>query len=77
MGWQGWSTAILQLVTALLEAVRRSRSRSVRRRAADDGAGVLLGQLNPGSPDAADAAGADKPATSGTGRSSGGVDEQR
>lgn len=74
MGWQGWITAILQLVTALLEAVRRSRSSSVRRRAADDGAGVLLGQLNPGSSDAADA---DKPATSGTGRSAGSVDEQR
>lgn len=73
MGWQGWITSILQLVTSLLGAARRSRSRSVRRRAADDGAGLLLGQLNPGSSDAADA---DKSATAGTERNAGRVDEQ-
>ena len=73
MGWQGWITAILQLVNALLEAVRRSRSRSVRRRAADDGAGLLLGQLNPGS---SDAGSTDEPATAGPERNAGRVDEQ-
>lgn len=74
MGWQGWITAILQLFTALLDAVRRARSSSVRRRAASDGAGVLLGQLNPGS---ADAAGASESAKAGAERDAGRVDEQR
>lgn len=74
MDWKTWLAALLQLAAALLEAVRASRDVRVRRRAADDGAGVLIAQLNPGSPDAADA---DKSATSGTRRSAGGVDEQR
>ena len=73
MGWQGWITAILQLVTSLLGAARRSRSRSVRRRAADDGAGVLLGQLNPGN---SESASVDKLSTVGTERDSRRVDEQ-
>lgn len=74
MGWQGWITAILQLVTALLEAVRRSRSDAVRRRAADDGAGVLISQLNPGN---SESASVDKLSTVETERDSRRVDEQR
>ena len=73
MGWQGWFTAILRLVTAILDAVRLERSSSMRRRAASDGAGVLLGQLNPGS---SDAACADEPAKTGAGRDAGRVDGQ-
>ena len=73
MGWQGWFTAILRLVTAILNAVRLERSSSMRRRAASDGAGVLLGQLNPGS---SDAAGPAKPANTGAERDAGRVDGQ-
>lgn len=54
MDWKKWLTAILQIATFILEALRKWRSDSVRQRAASDGGGVLLGQLNPGASDSAD-----------------------
>lgn len=73
MDWASFLTTLLDVGLRLLERVDAARAAEFRRRVADDGAGVLLNQLNPG----ADAAGADKSATGDTRRSSGRVDEQR
>lgn len=72
--WAALLAALLQLGLRLLEKVDAARAAEFRRSVADDGAGVLISQLNPGS---ADSAGSADASTSGTGRSAGGVDEQR
>ncbi|WP_294558282.1 hypothetical protein [uncultured Mailhella sp.] len=65
---------LLRLAQALLEAWREARGRDVRRRARDDGAGLLLSQLRGG--DSAPA-GTDQPSEAGAERQGGAVDEQR
>ena len=70
--WAAFLADLLQLGLRLLEKVDAARAAEFRRRVADDGAGVLLDQLNSGD----DSAGVDKSATGGTGRSVGRVDEQ-
>lgn len=70
--WAALLAALLQAGLRLLEKVDAARAEDFRRRVAVDGAGVLLGQLNPGSSDAASSG---KSATSGTERSVGRVDE--
>ena len=72
--WAAFLAAILQLGLRLLEKVDAARAEDFRRRVADDGAGVLLSQLNPGN---SEPAGSDQPATSGTERDSGSVDGQQ
>ena len=72
--WAAFLAALLQLGLRLLEKVDAARAAEFRRSVADDGAGVLLSQLNPGS---ADASGSDKSATSGAERSAGRVDGQQ
>ena len=72
--WAALLVALLEAGLRLLEKLDAARAAEFRRRAAADGAGVLLGQLNPGS---SDAASTDKPATAGTERSAGGVDGQQ
>lgn len=72
--WAAFLSALLDLGLRLLEKADADRAAEFRRRVASDGAGVLLGQLNPGS---SDDSSADKSATSGTERNSGRMDEQR
>ena len=72
--WAALLVALLEAGLRLLEKLDAARAAEFRRRAAADGAGVLLGQLNPGS---SDAASTDKPATAGAERSAGGVDGQQ
>lgn len=74
MDWAALLASLLEAGLRLLEKLDASRAADFRRRVASDGAGVLISQLNPGSSDAADA---DQSATSGTGRSAGGVDGQQ
>ena len=50
--WAAFLAAFLQLGLRLLEKVDAARAEDFRRRVAADPAGVLLGQLNPGSSDA-------------------------
>ena len=50
--WATLLAALLQSGLRLLEKVDAARAEDFRRRVADDGAGVLLGQLNPGCSDA-------------------------
>ena len=69
--WAAFLAAILQLGLRLLEKADAVRAAEFRRRVADDPAGVLLDQLNPG----AEYAGVDKAATAGAERSVGCVDE--
>lgn len=69
--WAAFLSALLDLGLRLLEKADAARAADFRRRVADDGAGVLLGQLNPGR---SDAASTDEPATAGTRRYSGRVD---
>ena len=71
--WAAFLAAILHLGLRLLEKVDAARAAEFRRRVASDGAGVLLGQLNPG----AGSAGADQSATDGSQRNAGRMDEQR
>lgn len=71
--WAAFLAALLQLGLRLLEKVDAARAAEFRRSVADDGAGVLISQLNPGS---SESASTDQPATSGTERSAGRVDEQ-
>ena len=71
--WAAFLAALLQLGLRLLEKADAARAAEFRRRVADDPAGVLLDQLNPG----AEYAGVDKSAKGGTGRSVGRVDEQQ
>lgn len=73
MDWASFLTTLLDMGLRLLEKLDAARAAEFRRRVADDGAGVLLNQLNPG----ADAAGVDESATGDTGRDAGRVDEQR
>ena len=70
--WAAFLAALLQLGLRLLEKVDAARAAEFRRRVADDPAGVLISQLNPGSPDASSA---DKSATSGIERNAGRMDE--
>ena len=70
--WAAFLAALLRLGLCLLEKVDAARADDFRRRVADDGAGVLLGQLNPGS---SDSPGTEKSATGGAGRKSWAVDE--
>lgn len=72
--WAAFLAAILQLGLRLLEKADAARAAEFRRSVADDGAGVLISQLNPGS---SESASTDKPATDGTERSAGGVDGQQ
>lgn len=69
--WAALLAALLQIGLRLLEKVDAARAEDFRRRVADDPAGVLLQQLNPGS----DAADTEKSATRDSGRESGAVDE--
>lgn len=73
MDWAAFLASLLEAGLRLLEKLDAARVAEFRRRVADDPAGVLLDQLNPG----ADSAGADKSATGGAGRSVGRVDEQQ
>ena len=61
--WAAFLAALLQLGLRLLEKVDAARAEDFRRRVADDGAGVLISQLNPGR---SESSGSDKSATSGT-----------
>lgn len=70
--WAALIAALLQAGLRLLEKVDAARAEDFRRRVADDPAGVLLDQLNPGS---SSPSGAEKSATCGNGRKSGAVDE--
>ena len=72
--WAAFLADLLQLGLRLLEKADAARAAEFRRRVADDPAGVLISQLNPGR---SDASSADKSATSGTGRNAGRMDEQR
>ena len=72
--WAAFLSALLQLGLRLLEKVDASRAAEFRRSVADDGAGVLLSQLNPGS---SESASSDKSATAGTEQNAGRMDEQR
>ena len=71
--WAAFLAALLDMGLRLLEKVDAARAADFRRRVADDGAGVLISQLNPGS---SDASSSDKSATSGTERSSWRMDGQ-
>ena len=70
--WAAFLSALLQLGLRLLEKADAARAADFRRRVAADGAGVLLGQLNPGN---SSPSGAKKSAAGGTGRKSGSMDE--
>ena len=72
--WAAFLASLLDLGLRMLEKADADRAAEFRRRVADDGARVLLGQLNPGRPDAP---GTEKSATGGAGRKSGRMDEQR
>ena len=50
--WGAFLAALLQMGLRLLEKVDAVRAEDFRRRVADNPAGVLLGQLNPGCSDA-------------------------
>ena len=50
--WAAFLAALLQLGLRLLEKADAARAAEFRRRVADDPAGVLLEQLNPGCSDA-------------------------
>ena len=70
-GWQNMLAAALRAFAAFLQYLRARRAAAFRARAAADGSGVLLDQLNPGH---ADSAGADQSATSDARRNAGRVD---
>lgn len=70
--WTALLAALLQAGLRLLENIDAARAADLRRRIAADGAGVLLSCLNP----ASGASRADEPATPGTERNPGRVDEQ-
>lgn len=72
--WASFLSALLDLGLRLLEKVDAARAADFRRRVASDGAGVLLGQLNP---ESSDASSVDKLSTVGTERNAGRMDEQR
>lgn len=66
--------ALLQMGLHLLAKLDAASAADFRRRVADDGAGVLLDQLNPGHPGTAGTA---QSATVDAGRDAGPVDGQR
>ena len=70
--WAAFLASLLDLGLRLLEKADAARAAEFRHRVASDGAGVLLGQLNPGR---SDASSADKSAKGGTRRSVGRMDE--
>ena len=70
--WAALLAALLQAGLRLLEKVDAARAEDFRRRVADDGAGVLLSQLNPGG---TKSAGSDDTAKIGDERDAGRVDE--
>lgn len=70
-GWQNMLAGALRAFAVFLQYLRARRDAAFRARAAADGCGVLLDQLNPGH---ADAAGIDQSATSDTRRNAGRVD---
>ena len=72
--WAALLAALLQAGLRLLDKVDAARAADFRRRVADDGAGVLISQLNPGS---SESASVDKLSTVGTERDAGRMDEQR
>lgn len=72
LGWKTLLTAALQAFTALLEYLKTRRDTSFRDRVSDDGAGVLIDQLNPGRH--SDASDTSKLAASDAGRGARGVD---
>ena len=71
--WAALLAELLQAGLRLLDKVDAARAADFRRRVADDGAGVLISQLNPGS---SESASVDKLSTVGTERDSRRVDEQ-
>lgn len=72
-GWKAILAAALQALTTFLRYVRARREAAFRERAAADGAGVLLDQLNPNH---ADASGSVIDAASDARRDAGRVDGQ-
>ena len=70
--WASFLSALLDLGLRLLEKADADRAAEFRSRVDSDGAGVLLGQLNPGS---SESASVDKLSTVGTERDSRRVDE--
>lgn len=74
LGWKAFLTAALQALTALLQYLKTRRDTSFRDRVSDDGAGVLIDQLNPNGSTDSNTAHTAHAAKSGTGRSAGSVD---
>ena len=70
MTWSKLCEAIVDIVRELVDLAKARRDASVREHAANDGSGLLLKQLNPGSADI------DQPATGEPGRGTGTVDER-
>ena len=70
--WAALLAALLQAGLRLLEKVDDARAAVFRRRVFADGAGVLMGQLNPG---CSESASVDKLSTVGTERDAGRMDE--
>lgn len=70
MSWSKLCEAIAYIVRELVDLAKARRDVSVREHAANDGSGLLLKQLNPGS------ANIDQPATGEPGRETGTVDER-
>ena len=74
-GWQNMLAAALRAFAAFLQYLRARRAAAFRARAAADGSGVLLDQLNPRHDGGhAGTAGADQSATSDARRNAGRVD---
>ncbi|WP_144277305.1 hypothetical protein [Mailhella massiliensis] len=74
-GWAALIAALLEAGLRLLERLDAERAAGFRRRAASDGTGVLLAQLNPGGDSAP--ARTEQSAEHGPERAGGRVDEQR
>lgn len=70
MTWSKIYAAIVYIVQELVAFAKARRGASVREHAANDGSGLLLKQLNPGSTDV------DQPATGESRRGTGTVDER-
>lgn len=70
MTWSKLCEAITYIVRGLVDLAKTRRDAAVREHAANDGSGLLLKQLNPGSTNI------DQPATGEPGRGTGTVDER-